>query len=546
MIVNAITASDFTVFPTSGVRIDFPSKGVVLVTGNNGGGKSSMVEAVAFGFWGRTLRGSKPWVEGGNNTHLAVAASEIIVTRNAKKYLVYNDGAGPHKCETPTKTQEAIERVIGSFDVWRRTHVFSSQDASHFSLATDAERKRLLESLLGLERFDAALDRCRNELKYKRLESAAQEREFAVMKAKLEAEQRRVQDAQTALAELGTPEDVDVLIAEHERLVAEFAQTEACAAAARHRVNRETEVQRALGMELGNVRRECERVAGGLCSTCARPYHSDEVEVANARIEAARAHYQLAMTSSMADQNVGQLEVEGFEGALRNIQHNDRDIGKRIAKAEMLIEQRKKLQAVLASVTDDEDERRSQYDALARVVAALSTEVEELEAAADVLCLTGVRAHLLGAALSGIEGVANAWLGRLAGSGLQLTLKPYAEKANGGIRDAVSLDVLGAGGGHGYQASSAGERRRIDVALLMALAEVSAAVHGVEPGTLFFDEVFDALDVDGVDAVCAVLEDLGRERCVVVITHNQDIVQRLPRSAVAQHLRVSSGIVEKV
>jgi hypothetical protein len=39
-----------------------------------------------------------------------------------------------------------------------------------------------------------------------------------------------------------------------------------------------------------------------------------------------------------------------------------------------------------------------------------------------------------------------------------------------------------------------GQRRRIDVALLLALAEVSQAASGGEQGTIFADEVLDSLD----------------------------------------------------
>ena len=43
--------------------------------------------------------------------------------------------------------------------------MFSAQDAAHFTNATDGERKRLLEQLLGLDKFDVALTKCRLELK---------------------------------------------------------------------------------------------------------------------------------------------------------------------------------------------------------------------------------------------------------------------------------------------------------------------------------------------------------------------------------------------
>jgi recombinational DNA repair ATPase RecF len=46
------------------VDLEFPDRGLVLVTGPNGHGKSSLIESVAFGCWGETLRGRSPWVDG--------------------------------------------------------------------------------------------------------------------------------------------------------------------------------------------------------------------------------------------------------------------------------------------------------------------------------------------------------------------------------------------------------------------------------------------------------------------------------------------------
>ena len=155
------------------------------------------------------------------------------------------------------------------------------------------------------------------------------------------------------------------------------------------------------------------------------------------------------------------------------------------------------------------------------------TEAGILAACERVLGLKGVRAHVLGKALSGVEAVANSWLVRIAGSGLVLSLKPYSEKKSGGTKEAISLEVEGAGGGYGYKASSGGERRRIDVAILLALADIAGAAHGIEGGTLFFDEVFDSLDADGVERVIDALQDLAKDRAVLVISHNPDFVARL-------------------
>ena len=131
-------------------------------------------------------------------------------------------------------------------------------------------------------------------------------------------------------------------------------------------------------------------------------------------------------------------------------------------------------------------------------------EIDELQVAEKVLGMRGVRVKVLGHALAGIEHVANGWLSRMS-SGVKVELKSFTETKTAGINDALSLEIHGVGGGHGYKATSGGERRRVDAALILGLAEVAAAASGGGDGTLWMDEVFDALDVDGCAAVAECL-----------------------------------------
>jgi DNA repair exonuclease SbcCD ATPase subunit len=59
---------------------------------------------------------------------------------------------------------------------------------------------------------------------------------------------------------------------------------------------------------------------------------------------------------------------------------------------------------------------------------------------------------------------------------------------------------------------------------------------------LFFDEVFDALDADGVEAVLDVLVELAGDRAVVVISHNAELVRNMQA---AVRLRVDHGTVHR-
>jgi DNA repair exonuclease SbcCD ATPase subunit len=175
----------------------------------------------------------------------------------------------------------------------------------------------------------------------------------------------------------------------------------------------------------------------------------------------------------------------------------------------------------------------------AEVVDGLEAEEAELRAVETVLGTEGVRAHLLSEALGALETTANFWLSRLAPVGISVALKPYAEQKSGNVRDRISLEIEGAGGGNGYDGASTGEQRRIDIALLFALADLAS---GGEPrGTIFLDEVLDTLDPEGIELVSQALRELAADRAVMVVSHNEEAYDALKPDI---HWTVENGHVD--
>jgi DNA repair exonuclease SbcCD ATPase subunit len=160
----------------------------------------------------------------------------------------------------------------------------------------------------------------------------------------------------------------------------------------------------------------------------------------------------------------------------------------------------------------------------------------KLAACEGVLGLRGVRSQVLAKALPGVEAAANAWLSRVAGGDVSLSLSATSELKGGGEVEKIGLSLKGLAGGHGYRAASGGQRRRVDVALLLALADIAGAARARAPETLWMDEIFDCLDEDGTTAVAGLLEELSRNRTVLVITHAPGAWLRA-----AAHIQVDAG-----
>lgn len=80
-----------------------------------------------------------------------------------------------------------------------------------------------------------------------------------------------------------------------------------------------------------------------------------------------------------------------------------------------------------------------------------------------------------------------------------------------------------------YSSFSGGEKRRIDLALLLALMDVSKTQNSIDTNVLILDEVLDtSLDSEGAESFIEHLKGAFRkaypEKCIYVITHRKDAV----------------------
>ena len=75
----------------SGIELDFPETGLVLISGVSGSGKSSIFSAVYDALYGKERR-VKPWAGGKPVVHLSIAGMEITRTRNPKSLVVNYQG----------------------------------------------------------------------------------------------------------------------------------------------------------------------------------------------------------------------------------------------------------------------------------------------------------------------------------------------------------------------------------------------------------------------------------------------------------------------
>lgn len=511
-------------------KLNLPAKGLVAITGGNGSGKSSLLEAVSIALWNESLRGEPGWREGQKSLAQVitdrVSATRSKVKASAKLEWDDLDSFSSVQYETTTKAQAALDAVIGSYDVWRRTCVLSSLDSAAFSLARDSDRKRLLEEFLGLGMFDVALEACRQDRKAaaQKADKAREDRNnISLQLVFARRTLKSVLDEQENQKASGVDSDLASLKSEGTRLAAMHKAVVADAQAAAEKMKH---LERAGLEEDAKAKAEESRLVKlgkDACPTCgqdtshAKQHISEAIADFKAKAQAIRQAVESQLQA--AKDEVAELadESNSLSEKLERIRSDYRMVESQSKQVAFLAGKVKTAQAEVAKWEAAEA-------AQGKDSGDLDAKVLHLEAVEQVLGLRGVRAQVLDHALGALEKQANAWLSRMpteAGP-LTITLTGSTAQKSGSVVDAISLKVRG----RPYASCSGGERRRVDVAILLALRELAVAAHGRD-GTLFCDEVFDALDQQGQADVATALREMSDDRLVVVITHSPDLLKAL-------------------
>lgn len=161
----------------------------------------------------------------------------------------------------------------------------------------------------------------------------------------------------------------------------------------------------------------------------------------------------------------------------------------------------------------------------------LSSSIDSYQSSLDVLQFwlkgfsnSGIKSMLLDDITPFLNERANKYLQVLSGNHVRIEFSTQTTLKSGEIRDKFQIQVINDDGGNSYMSNSSGEKRRIDVAINLALQDLIASRANKKLNIMFMDEVLDTLDRQGTDSVIELLMEISKEKSsVFVISHNEDI-----------------------
>jgi len=137
----------------------------------------------------------------------------------------------------------------------------------------------------------------------------------------------------------------------------------------------------------------------------------------------------------------------------------------------------------------------------------------------------GLKSYILDNVINVLNERANFYSSKLTNGEIQINFHTQSRLKGGGVREKFGVDVEVPNGTNLYKGTSGGERRRADLAILLALRYLVTKRSEKQFNFLIADEILDALDAPGVEKAVEVLKDeVGEDGTIFLISHRPELL----------------------
>lgn len=163
-------------------------------------------------------------------------------------------------------------------------------------------------------------------------------------------------------------------------------------------------------------------------------------------------------------------------------------------------------------------------DKLSEDVLQLESNKVQYQQAVEAFGNKGIRSVVLDFITPFLNEKANEYLQVLSGSDISVEFQTQVENTKGELKDKFDVIVTNSNGGTSYKSNSAGEQKRIDLAISFAIQDLIMSKDDISTNIALYDECFDGLDTVGCENVIKLLKDrLKTVGTIFVITHSESL-----------------------
>ena len=541
-------------------EMDFTRNRMTLLTGLNGNGKSSFIEATCFALFGKTIR-KVPKNNLVNTKNQKGTMVELKFISNDKTYLVRR-GIKPAKFEiyegktliaqdaSVREYQEKLDSIIGiDYNTFIQTVIISKTKYVPFMRLDAASRREFVENLLTLTIFGNMNKKQKLVMSQLKEQLQTLKAEFSISKNNVEQAENNVKSINAVLQQNLTEKmeyinkRIDELKSINDEIKVTAKKLKDTLYVDDNDSVKKFEATKHLIDELKSEVKHRERTLAKLnattdmCTSCGQALTEEHVEHRNNNIREEEQDLENCTTKlrwneqllnelkPVFDLVIGNMSIEiEIKGMVEKIKGNIRQIES--------IERERDSIVFDDSQLDDAKNKLQQYRdncvTIAQQLKDCNEEYEYNSIVHDMLKDGGIKASIIEKSIPLINSVINKNLSKF---GFFVQFKLDSE-FNETIKQR-GIDVLT------YDSFSEGEKLRMDMAVLLAWREVAQLQNNLSCNVLLFDEMTDAsMDFEGSEILGSMLSELD-DTHVFVITHSPEKLQTYADGAI--HIKKENG-----
>ena len=520
-----------------------------LVVGENGSGKSTMLDALCFGLFGKAFRNvNKPNLLNSINGKDCIIEVEFDtnnksykIVRGIKpnKFEIYCDGELVNQDAAARDYQEYLEKFILKLNYKSFTQIVILGSASFvpFMQLSSSDRRAIIEDLLDIQIFstmngllkdrltnnkdvmfqsksEIELTQQRYDLQDKHIKGLKQNNEDKVTEyvSEIRINTSTIQTLHGEIANLSSQVET------HQNLVAEKTLVE-------DKVKKITKLESQIESNLSKFRKDISFFAhNDDCPTCRQAIATEFKETELQTLQTKATECERGLTQLEVKLLAEQTKLNDITEIQKQIQVLQIDIATKntsIIETNRYIERLQKqidgLKQAKVSSQKEEQDLKELKDSLSQLQVSLKELIQDksyYEIASSLLKDTGIKTKIIKQYLPIINKLVNKYLASLDFFVNFNLDESFKETIKSRYRDEFT-----------YNNFSEGEKQRIDMALMLTWRAVAKLKNSSNTNLLILDEVFDSsLDTNGTEELMKILHMLEGVN-LFVISHKGDILQ---------------------